>query len=260
MLERRALLSTLAVAALAAGARCSPPPLPTPVRPTTATSLPSSVIAAFRATGRTRSARCRCCTYDEVRPWAKSIAKNVEDGTMPPWHADPSFGHFANDRRLDRERDRHAGALGPGRRARRRCGDRPAPPTFAETSGCSASRICRRRSKRWGAGRESDVIPKLIGSVMLPEDRWIQAVEFRPGNRKVLHHIIAFQVKGFGEPDPHGGWLGAWAAGTDPMVFPPEPDACSRRAPTSWPTCTTTRSTPTRRTSRGSASTSSTAR
>src|SRR5918993_1980813 len=39
-------------------------------------------------------------TYKDTRPWARSIAAHVKNGTMPPWHADPSVGHFANERRL----------------------------------------------------------------------------------------------------------------------------------------------------------------
>src|SRR5262249_4398551 len=39
-------------------------------------------------------------TYKDARPWAKSIREEVSSGAMPPWHADPSHGHFANDRRL----------------------------------------------------------------------------------------------------------------------------------------------------------------
>src|SRR5690348_16908249 len=39
-------------------------------------------------------------TYDEVRPWAKSIRQAVLQKTMPPWHADPRYGHFLNDRSL----------------------------------------------------------------------------------------------------------------------------------------------------------------
>src|SRR5688572_32910985 len=31
-------------------------------------------------------------TYEEVRPWAKSIRDEVSDGTMPPWHADAPHG------------------------------------------------------------------------------------------------------------------------------------------------------------------------
>ena len=71
-------------------------------------------------------------TYDEVRPWAKSIAKNVQDGTMPPWHADPSFGHFANDRRLaSNEIDTLVRWVQSGA-AEGDPADRPAPPTFAD--------------------------------------------------------------------------------------------------------------------------------
>src|SRR5712691_5333988 len=40
-------------------------------------------------------------TYENAYPWAKSIAARVSAETMPPWHADPSTGEFANDRRLD---------------------------------------------------------------------------------------------------------------------------------------------------------------
>ena len=44
-------------------------------------------------------------TYKDARPWAKSIATNVSKGTMPPWHADPAYGEFVNDRRLSDARD-----------------------------------------------------------------------------------------------------------------------------------------------------------
>src|SRR5678815_2287433 len=36
-------------------------------------------------------------TYDEVRPWAQSIKNKVLAREMPPWRADPRFGHFRND-------------------------------------------------------------------------------------------------------------------------------------------------------------------
>jgi hypothetical protein len=39
-------------------------------------------------------------TYDDARPWAKSIKSAVLTGKMPPWFADPRYGHFSNDRRL----------------------------------------------------------------------------------------------------------------------------------------------------------------
>src|SRR5687768_6050964 len=41
-------------------------------------------------------------TYEETRPWARSIKARVAARQMPPWHIDPSVGiqHFKNDRSL----------------------------------------------------------------------------------------------------------------------------------------------------------------
>ena len=37
-------------------------------------------------------------TYNEARPWAKAIKSSVLAKKMPPWFADPQYGHFSNDR------------------------------------------------------------------------------------------------------------------------------------------------------------------
>src|ERR1041385_4200314 len=39
-------------------------------------------------------------TYKELRPWAKAIKAAVIEKKMPPWFADPQYGHFNNDRSL----------------------------------------------------------------------------------------------------------------------------------------------------------------
>src|SRR5712671_2249627 len=39
-------------------------------------------------------------TYKDARPWASATKKAVVSGQMPPWHAEPGIGRFANDRRL----------------------------------------------------------------------------------------------------------------------------------------------------------------
>src|ERR1019366_6770678 len=38
--------------------------------------------------------------YQSTRPWAKAIKAAVAARKMPPWFADPAYGHFSNDRRL----------------------------------------------------------------------------------------------------------------------------------------------------------------
>src|SRR5688572_25784497 len=39
-------------------------------------------------------------TYENVRPWAKAMKTAVATRKMPPWFADPKYGHFGNDRSL----------------------------------------------------------------------------------------------------------------------------------------------------------------
>src|SRR5260370_33115122 len=39
-------------------------------------------------------------TYKEARPWAKAIKEKVTTRVMPPWLADPKYGHFINDRHM----------------------------------------------------------------------------------------------------------------------------------------------------------------
>src|SRR2546426_1046895 len=42
-------------------------------------------------------------TYKDVRPWARSIREKVITREMPPWYADPRYGHFMNDARLSKK-------------------------------------------------------------------------------------------------------------------------------------------------------------
>src|SRR4029077_13588147 len=39
-------------------------------------------------------------TYQDARPWAKAMKAAVSARKMPPWFADPKYGHFVNDRSL----------------------------------------------------------------------------------------------------------------------------------------------------------------
>ena|SRR5262247_2612028 len=51
-------------------------------------------------------------SYKETRPWAKGIKTAVVSRQMPPWFADPNYGHFVNDRRLSNDESRRW-SLGP---------------------------------------------------------------------------------------------------------------------------------------------------
>ena len=157
-------------------------------------------------------------TYEEVRPWVKSIRRVVSDGTMPPWHADPAYGEFSNDRSLsDYEKalitkwvkqgarlgDATALASLPKIEAGWRLGEPDLEVTFAEVELAAGG---------------PDVFEDLPVAYTLEEDRWIQKVEILPGDRRVVHHVIIFVMEE-GQSSPNG-WLAGWAAGMEPMVFP----------------------------------------
>jgi len=154
-------------------------------------------------------------SYDEVRPWAKSIQKNVETKTMPPWHADADVGHFKNDRSLE---DWEVATIVRWAKRGAKQGDPadlPSAPEFDTSSWRLGEpdivvEFDKVKLKAGGSDRFYD----LVGKTGLKEDAWVRAIEVLPGNRKVVHHVILWQG---GQGD---GWLGAWAAGMDPMVFP----------------------------------------
>ena len=160
-------------------------------------------------------------SYEEVRPWAKSIRTKVADRSMPPWHATEHVGEFVNDRSLEQDDiDTILSWIDAGA-PRGNPKDMPPAPEFPEGEWRIGEPdfVATLGEVHVPAGGP-DIFKNLSGKVMLPEDTWVTAVEILPGNAKVVHHVITFQVKGFGV-DPVDGWMGAWAAGTEPMVFPP---------------------------------------
>ncbi len=159
-------------------------------------------------------------TWEEARPWAKSIAKNVETKTMPPWHASGGTARFRNDRSLSQDEVDTIVRWAQGGAPAGDLAAAPSPPQFpsGEWQLGEPDLVITLDQVKMPAGG-ADEFPKLIGQLALPEDRWLTAIEVLPGNPKIVHHVIAFTVKGF-DVDPEGGWLGAWAAGTEPMVFP----------------------------------------
>ncbi len=156
-------------------------------------------------------------SYDEARPWAKTIRRMVAEREMPPWHANPGHGTFRNDRSLD-ERERALFERWVARGAARG-EESPAivPPVGNDWRLGQPDRIVSFDPVEL-AGGGPDVFHDLVGKLDLEQDAWLRAVEVKPGNRQVLHHVILIASDGKGAPE--SGWLGAWAAGMAPMEFP----------------------------------------
>jgi mono/diheme cytochrome c family protein len=131
--------------------------------------------------------------YEHARPWAKAIKTAVLAKQMPPWFADPHYGHFSNAPKLtDADVNTIVAWVDNGAKEGNPS-DAPAPATFTEG---------------WQIGKPDYIIEMpnafpvpAIGTIdyqyiLIPtafkEDRYIQMAEARPGNKALVHHIIAF--------------------------------------------------------------------
>ena len=88
-------------------------------------------------------------SYKEAAGWAETIVEVVGDGRMPPWHASPEYGKFANDAHLTTNEKNQITAWaadGAPRAIRASCPSRPSSRACASPSPTSSS-SCRRPSK-----------------------------------------------------------------------------------------------------------------
>jgi hypothetical protein len=129
-------------------------------------------------------------TYKDARPWARAIATKVADGTMPPWHADPQYGKFSNERRLtDSQKTAIAKWVSAGA-PEGNAADLPAPPAYREGWNISPD-VVLSMTEDYPIPATGDVAYQYLEvPANFAEDRFIQAWEIRPGDRRAVHHII----------------------------------------------------------------------
>jgi peroxiredoxin len=163
--------------------------------------------------------------YRDARGRAQWIREVVLEERMPPWHADPRFGRFENDRRLSAEdRDTLLAWVEDGSPE----GDREkAPPAKEWIDGWQIG-----TPDRVFAMPEEFQVPAagVLGyqhftvDPGLERDVWVQAAECRPGNRAVVHHILVYLMapgqKNPYAPDGTVSTLAGWAPGDMPARHP----------------------------------------
>ncbi len=133
-------------------------------------------------------------SYKDVRPWAKSIREKVANRTMPPWHADPHFGSFENDRRLTQaEIDKVVAWVDQGA-IEGNAKDMPAAPTFTAGWEIGKPDMIVQIPDEYSYKGGDDEYQYFDVPTNFTEDRYVIRAEARPGNRKIVHHIIAFIV------------------------------------------------------------------
>ncbi|MEK6285540.1 MAG: thiol-disulfide isomerase [Acidobacteriota bacterium] len=134
-------------------------------------------------------------SYKDVRPWAKSIKEKVVNRQMPPWHADPHFGKWANDPRLTQAQIDTITAWVDGGAKEGDAKDLPAAPQFIEGWGIGKPDVIIQMPEEYTVEASGpDEYQYFDAPTNFKEDKYVQMAEARPGNRKVVHHVIAFVV------------------------------------------------------------------
>ena len=183
--------------------------------PTSATAAEEGVPTFTKDVAPIFQAKCEAChrpgsiapmslvTFQESRPWARSIKERVSTRQMPPWHIDKTVGiqSFKNDRSLTDDELATVVAWVDGGSPMGNPADMPAPVQWPDAS-------------KWNFAEIFDGPPDLVISSKpftmpavandawwkpvvptgLTEDRWVRAIEMRPGTvdgRRIVHHSIA---------------------------------------------------------------------
>jgi alkyl hydroperoxide reductase subunit AhpC len=163
-------------------------------------------------------------SYDEVAGWADTMLETIDNGRMPPWHADPDYGSFSNARHMPDEdknilRDWVAGGLKQGDEA-----ELPEPIEFV---------------RDWQLDRQPDQIFEMrkepffvkssgvveyqyfVADPKFDEDRWITGAQVIPGNHAVVHHAILFVRPPDGVQFSGASLLSGYVPGQSLVPLPP---------------------------------------
>ncbi|HET9942650.1 MAG TPA: cytochrome c, partial [Terriglobia bacterium] len=127
-------------------------------------------------------------TYAEARPWAKAMKEAVISRQMPPWFADPGYGHFKNDRRLSDAEVRAISTWADTGAAEGDAKDKPAPVTFEDGWNIKPDMVIEMPKDFNVPANGTVAYQNFLVKVNFPEDVWVVAAEMRAGNRQVLHH------------------------------------------------------------------------
>jgi hypothetical protein len=180
-------------------------------------------------------------TYKEVRPLARAIRESVLTKKMPPWFADPHSGKFSNDRSLSKDEIatlvKWADTGAPEGNPK----DAPAPKQFVEGWNIGTPDFVVEMPAAFEVPQSGTIeYTYFVLPTGFTEDKWVQLAEARPGNRAVVHHVIAFirepgskwlqkakpgvpYVPEAGSGDRSGGnaYLIGYAPGTVPAMLSP---------------------------------------
>lgn len=178
-------------------------------------------------------------TYDEAAKRAKFIAEVTHAGVMPPWRAAIDYGHFEGERRLTEIEKALIQAWAEAGTPEGSPENLPPSPTFVAGWQLGKPDLVLTAPVPFTVPADGpDRFQHFIIPLDMPEDKVLKAVEFRPGNRTVVHHaVVLLDSSGvarkldaespepgyttFGEAGiPLAGLINIWAPGVTPRFLP----------------------------------------
>ncbi|PWT85218.1 MAG: thiol-disulfide isomerase [Blastocatellia bacterium] len=127
-------------------------------------------------------------TYESARPWARAMKTAVTQRQMPPWFADPNYGHFSNERRLSEQAIATISAWADAGAPAGEEKDAPPPVTF-ENGWNIKPDVVVEMPKPFELPASGTINYKyVLVKANFKEDMWVVAAEMRPGNPAALHH------------------------------------------------------------------------
>ena len=130
-------------------------------------------------------------SYDETRPWAKAIKAAVASKKMPPWFADPKYGHFTNEKHLSETEIAAIAEWADNGAPEGDAKDKPAPVAFANGWNIKPDVIFKMPKPFHIPARGTLEYTYVTVSAPFKEDTWVVAGEVRPGRRANVHHVVA---------------------------------------------------------------------
>ncbi len=163
-------------------------------------------------------------TFRETRPWAKAIREAVRTGKMPPWFADPCCGTFSNDRRLTPAEIGTLAGWADSGAPEGDLKDAPAARAWPVGGNLASPDAVLTMRKPFAVPAKGPVeYQRFVLHTGFDGNRWVRAVEVRPGARAVVHHVVVY-IREPGETWVNGATksdlLTVYAPGSSPEVWP----------------------------------------
>ena len=178
-------------------------------------------------------------TYQDAAKRAEFLEEVTASGQMPPWKPESGFGSFLDARRLSGAEIKTIAAWSDAGSPEGDAKDLPSLPKFPEGWQLGTPDLVLKPSEAFDVPASGDDIYRcFVIPIPIDTDKTVAAVEFRPGNRKVVHHALLYLdstgaakrkdesdvgpgYASFGGPGilPTGG-LGGWAPGSVPRMLP----------------------------------------